>query len=90
MGVSQGSGTASGFNKGTGEAWVLQQHLLVHGGTLYVPVFRSWWTETAEVRCSHISGFRESSPPPSGGARAALWCRCQGGLAGDFSPGVSG
>lgn len=58
LGVSEGLGTALGFNKGTGifsEAWAVQQHLLVHAGTPYMPVFRSWWTETAEVRCTHIS-----------------------------------
>ena len=77
-GVSEGLGTAEGFSKGTGtfgEAWALQQRLLVHAGTFYVPVFGSWWTESGEVRCAHISWFRESSLPPSRdprGARAAL------------------
>lgn len=92
MGVHEGLGTASGFNKDTGifsEAWALQQHLLVRRWTLYMPVFRSWWTETAEVRCAHISRFRVF-PSILWGARAVLWCRCRGGLTGDFSTGISG
>lgn len=58
MGVSEGLGTASGFSKGPdtfSKAWALQQQLLAHAGTLYMLVFRSWWTETAGVTCAHTS-----------------------------------
>lgn len=40
-----------------------QQHLLVHVST--IPVFLSWSTETAGVRCTHIFGVSLALGVPS-------------------------